>query len=240
MEDPYAVLGLTSSATKEEVTAAYRKLAKKYHPDLNPGDKEADRKMRALNAAYETIKAQKTGGASYERPDGSYGPQQREQPGGYRGSDPYGGFDFGGFGSFEEIFNELFGGGRQQGQPWGQQGTGAPTLRHVRLYIQNRQYWEAMRMLSQIPGKDAEWYYLSALANAGTGNRVTALTHAKDAVRMEPGNVEYQQLLDQFQQGGFTYQQTGQSRGFSMQGMGRSLLQIAIAQLFCLFCCRPC
>ena len=42
MEDPYKILGISPSAAEEEVTRAYRKLAKKYHPDLNPGDKAAE------------------------------------------------------------------------------------------------------------------------------------------------------------------------------------------------------
>ena len=51
MQDPYSVLGVPESASLNEVTAAYRKLAKKYHPDLNPGDKAAEQKMRQINAA---------------------------------------------------------------------------------------------------------------------------------------------------------------------------------------------
>ena len=237
MEDPYKVLGLGSSASEEDVTKAYRRLAKKYHPDLNPGDKTAEQRMRQVNAAYEQIKAQKTGGASYERPDGSYGPQQQGQPGGgyaHRGDDPFGGFDFGGFG---DIFGDIF------GQAWQQQDSGqsgAPDLRQARLYIQARQYQNALRMLAQIQEHNAEWHYLSAIASAGAGNRVTALNHAKEAVRMDPGNEEYHQLLDQFQQGSFTYRQAGQSQGFDMHKMGRTFLQIMLAQMLCFCCCRGC
>ena len=55
INDPYAVLGVSRGASKEEVTKAYRKLAKKYHPDLNPGDEEAAKKMAEVNAAYDSI-----------------------------------------------------------------------------------------------------------------------------------------------------------------------------------------
>ena len=51
MTDPYKVLGLPSTATDEEVKQAYRRLAKRYHPDANPGDKEAERCMEEINAA---------------------------------------------------------------------------------------------------------------------------------------------------------------------------------------------
>ncbi len=56
IKDPYSVLGVPRGASEDEVTKAYRRLAKKYHPDLNPGDKEAEMKMSEINAAYEQIK----------------------------------------------------------------------------------------------------------------------------------------------------------------------------------------
>lgn len=239
MTDPYQILGISSSASNEEVTQAYRKLAKKYHPDINPGDKAAEAKMREVNAAYEQIKNKKTGGAKYERADGSYGPRQQSPGGGghYRGDDPFGGFDF------SDLFGEFFSGGwEQQGGYGGGQSSGGhtPMQRQARLYLQNGQYNDAWRVLSQMKDRDAEWYYLSALAQGGTGNRVTALSYAKDAVRLQPNNLEYQQLLRQFEQGSFTYRQRGQSRGFDMQTAGRSMLQLLLAQVVCCFCCRIC
>ena len=50
--DPYKVLGISPNATDDEIKQAYRKLAKKYHPDLNPGDETAAKKMQEINAAY--------------------------------------------------------------------------------------------------------------------------------------------------------------------------------------------
>ncbi len=54
--NPYKVLGVPDGASEEECTRAYKKLAKKYHPDLNPNDKEAEKKMAEINAAYDRIK----------------------------------------------------------------------------------------------------------------------------------------------------------------------------------------
>ena len=82
MEDPYQVLGLERGASDEEVKKAYRRLAKKYHPDANPGDAEAARKMQEINAAYEQIKnPPQPGGAGYG--GGTY------TGGAGYGSDPY-------------------------------------------------------------------------------------------------------------------------------------------------------
>lgn len=56
MRDPYSILGVGQNATESEITSAYRELAKKYHPDLNPNDSEAERKMQEINEAYDAIK----------------------------------------------------------------------------------------------------------------------------------------------------------------------------------------
>lgn len=57
MKDPYQVLGVSRDATDEQISKAYKKLAKKYHPDLNPGDAQAEEKMREINAAYDAIRS---------------------------------------------------------------------------------------------------------------------------------------------------------------------------------------
>ena len=73
--DPYDILGVSYDASEEEIKAAYRALAKKYHPDVNPGDELAARKMNEINAAYEAIKAETPGewGFSWEYPEEDWG-----------------------------------------------------------------------------------------------------------------------------------------------------------------------
>ncbi len=73
MNDPYAVLGLSPGASDEEVKKAYRALAKKYHPDRNPGDEAAARKMQEINAAYEQIKDPDKASQTYGHSRGGYG-----------------------------------------------------------------------------------------------------------------------------------------------------------------------
>ena len=64
MRDPYSVLGVSPNATDEEIKEAYRKLAKKYHPDLNPDKELAEKMMKEINLAYDTIKKQREEGIS--------------------------------------------------------------------------------------------------------------------------------------------------------------------------------
>jgi len=69
IDDPYKILGVSPDATDDEIKQAYRRLAKQYHPDRNPGDAAAAKKMQQINAAYEQIKNPDT----YRRTGQSYG-----------------------------------------------------------------------------------------------------------------------------------------------------------------------
>ncbi|MBE7092139.1 MAG: molecular chaperone DnaJ [Clostridiales bacterium] len=63
--DPYKVLGVSPNATQEEISKAYKKLARKYHPDLNPNDKQAAEKMSQINQAYDLIRSGKGASGGY-------------------------------------------------------------------------------------------------------------------------------------------------------------------------------
>ncbi len=75
-------------------------------------------------------------------------------------------------------------------------------------YLAARHYVEALNVLQRISNRSARWYYYSAVANSGLGNNVIALEHARQAVAMEPGNSEYEKVLNQIQWQSQRYQNT--------------------------------
>ena len=106
--DYYEVLGVDKGADDSTIKSAYRKLAKKYHPDMNPGDKDAEAKFKEASEAYAVLSD-----PDKRRQYDQFGHAAFEQggPGGY------GGFDFGSMDFtdiFGDIFGDLFGGGRSR------------------------------------------------------------------------------------------------------------------------------
>lgn len=104
-KDYYELLGVSRTATADEIKKAYRKLAMKYHPDRNPGDKVAEEKFREATEAYEALKDEQKR-AAYDR--FGHAAFDQSQGGGAHGFGG-GGFDF--TSSFADIFDEMFGGG---------------------------------------------------------------------------------------------------------------------------------
>ena len=103
MRDPYEVLGVPHDASEEDIKKAYRRLAKKYHPDLNPGDPEAAKKMQEVNAAYEQLQNPGQRNAAYDRT------QQNTQQSAYGGYGNYGGYTgYGGYGQGSQDGQEDF------------------------------------------------------------------------------------------------------------------------------------
>ena len=213
MNDPYKVLGVSPSASDEEIKTAYRNLAKKYHPDLNPGDKYAAERMNEINAAYDQIKnpqpqdayGSESYGASYGSPWGSYG----------------------------------YSNGYGYGSAWqGEEQTERNELKAARNYIRARHFSEAVTALSGVPAaeRDGEWYYLFAIAQFNMGNRAAALDAARRAVGRSPGNAKYEQLLQQIESGARAYDDAGSSYGFRSVGTNNRICPMCAAALLCSIC----
>ena len=244
--DPFAVLGVSSSASEDEIKAAYRKLAKKYHPDLNPGDKVAEEKMREVNDAYtRALQIKKTGrdpsaspygagGAGGSSGYGAYG-SPFGQGSYYGGNSGYGGQNgqngnpFGDFGFDFDPFSAFFGGAQSRQQTgYRTRSYANPELKTAESHVLSNRYNEAISLLNRIPTHDADWHALYAKADLGLGNRISALDHARAAVRMSPGDPDYQALLNTIEAGRQTYRQT-RAGGYDFRS--------AICANPCLTCC---
>lgn len=162
--NPYKVLGVPDGASEEECTKAYKKLAKKYHPDLNPDDKYAAQKMAEINAAYDQIKNQGNGSGSYSYSASSGGSSETDY------------------------------------------------YAAIARFINNRQFQQALNLLDEIEDRNAQWYYLSSVANYGLNRRELAVEQINTACSMEPSNPIYRQTKDKIENtypfnpfGGFGY-----------------------------------
>lgn len=261
-ENPYDVLGVSPDASPDEVKKAYRKKARENHPDLNPNDPGAAERMNRINEAYDRImnpekyeardrRAQAASGqaAGPQRPSAGYGygaggpgPQRpgagqsgsAYEHGPSGGSGPYGwtgGFDF------DDLFG--FGGfaGTAAGGPIHPEASASDSaeVRAAIDAINAGRFQQAIGILNAITsgGRDARWYYLSALANDGAGNTLMALEQIRRAVRLDPSNPDYQRAQRKFQQDSVEYQEEGQARGFTMVGVDPMMLCCGI------WCCGP-
>lgn len=210
MFDPYSVLGVSRNASDEEIKKAYRKLSRKYHPDANinnPNKAQAEEKFKEIQQAYDQIMKEREYGSSGGASQGGYG--------GYGG--------FGGYGG--------------QSSTGGYQDEESVRRQAAANYINSGHYREAMNVLSGLQHHNGQWYYLSAMANMGLGNNVNALNDIREAVRLEPNNLQYQ-MMQQRMEGGGTWYQEMQSPFGGMPSDGSDYcMKLCLANLFCGLCC---
>ena len=222
MQDPYSVLGVSPSASDDEIKKAYRALAKKYHPDVNNGSSSAEMKMKEINEAYSAIMKMRREGTAGDYA-GGYG------AGGY-GTSGFGGFHgYGGFNSY---------GSSDGSADYGSQESRVH-MQAARNFIHSGHHQEAMNLLEGILERTAEWYYLAGEASYGLGNRVAALTYARQAVSMDPMNFEYRLLLNRLEVGAQSYQHNGATWGFGMPGVmcASPMLTCCLSYALCNCCC---
>ncbi|MCR4922862.1 MAG: J domain-containing protein [Lachnospiraceae bacterium] len=218
MSNPYSVLGVSETASEEEIKKAYRALSRRYHPDANvnnPNKAQAEEKFKEIQQAYQQIM------------------DMREK--GYKGYSDNDGYGFGGFGGFN---NGSYGGSRRSySSGAGSMGEEAVHLQAAANYINNRRYREAINVLEGINNRDGQWYYMSALANAGLGNNIQAMEYARTAVNMEPDNIVYRDFLDRLSYGGQVYRDKRTEYGGTVLNTDNLCVKLCFWNLVCNLCC---
>lgn len=207
MFDPYSVLGVSRDASDEEIKKAYRRLSRKYHPDANINNPNKDQAEEKFKEIQQ-----------------AYDQIMKEREYGSSGG-AYGGNNYGGFGGFGGQTNT------------GYQDEEAIRRQAAANYVQSGHYQEAMNVLSSLKERNAQWYYLSAVTNMGLGNNVNALNHIREAVRMEPDNMQYRMMLQRMEGGGSWYQEQQNPFGGMPVGGNGLCMKCLIANMACSCCC---
>ena len=182
MNDPYSVLGVSPSASDEEIKKAYRDLARKYHPDNyhdNPLADLAQEKMKEINEAYDTVTRQRSSGNAYQ----SYGGSAGQNYSGYSGQSYSGARQ--GYSSQNSAFAD------------------------VRAAIDAGNIQLAEQLLNQKSTRTAEWHFLMGSVCYRKGWMDEAARYFQTAVSMEPFNAEYRQALQYMNSGGQAYRYNG-------------------------------
>lgn len=180
MGSSYEVLGIREGASEEEIKTAYKKLAKKYHPDRyldNPLSDLAEEKFKEINVAYDQLIK------NNRNSNQSYGQSQNNNQ--------------------QNSYN------RSSSQ------SGNISFQRIRQMIQARQFREADRMLNEISNRNGEWHFLKGINAMNTGQFQKGYDHLRNAVQLEPNNLEYRQAYDQIQRRSTGYRNMSNSRGYS-------------------------
>ena len=213
MRDPYEILGVSSTASDEEIKKAYRELARKYHPDNyqnNPLADLAQEKMKEINEAYDTVTRQR----SEARSSANRSQSSTWSQGSYYSAPN-------GYGTRQES-NRTSGNTGSIGQ-------------RVRAAINLGRLDEAEQLLRQFPTQNAEWYFLRGEIAYRRGWVDEARQYYQMACSMDPSNYEYQRALSVARAENTPYRQS------SFDGDDLNTACSVCNTLMCLNClCRSC
>jgi molecular chaperone DnaJ len=174
-QDFYEILGVSKSASPDELKRAYRKLAMQHHPDRNAGDKNAEQKFKDLNEAYDILKDDQKR-AAYDR----FGHAAFEQGGGHPGGF---GFAAGGFADiFDEMFGEFMGGGRR-----GQGGANRGSDLRYNLEISLEEAFRGKQTTIRVPTLVACDQCKGSGAEAGSKPVTCPRCHGRGRLRVQQG-----------------------------------------------------
>lgn len=223
MTDPYQVLGVSRSASDEEIKKKYRSLSRRYHPDANvnnPNKDQAEEMFKRVQQAYDQIMKER---------------QQGYSSNGYGGSSAGGygcgtGGSAGGFGNYGD-----FGSWRTDRSAEQE----SPRMQAAANYIRSHHYAEALHVLNDmaVSERQARWYYYSAVANQGAGNNATAMEHIGRAVELEPSNTQYRQYQQYLAYGGTWYTNMSGSYDRPYSGYSSPCLTLFLEMMLCSCCC---
>jgi molecular chaperone DnaJ len=171
--DYYEVLGVAKNASEQEIKQAYRKLAMKYHPDKNQGEKAAEEKFKEVSEAYEMLSdPQKR--SSYDQFGHAGVDQNYRQPGGQAG----------GFGNFSDIFDDLFGGGSRRQQKSGPR-AGSDLAYNLEITLEEAVH--GIEKQIKIPTHNHCKTCEGSGAKPGTSKHSCKTCHGQGVVRMQQG-----------------------------------------------------
>ena len=243
VNEPHKILGVSENATQDEIKKAYRQMAKKYHPDLNPGDENAAKKMNEINEAYDMLmNPEKYSAQRAQSSYGGYNPSgynpYGQQNGSYRtytyGNGPFGGWTYTNV-DFEDFFGGSYSNSNSDFYNIEVEETDSYDFRKAIMEIANRKFNDALNSLARVPSyaRKARWHYINAVANYGAGNTVQASADIQKAVNEDPGNQKYRAAYQQINRSSQTYQRNARTYHSNLGGIGSLCCSMALSQILC-------
>lgn len=239
--NPYEVLGITPSATPQEIREAYLALAKKYHPDRYQDSalkKQAEDKMKRINAAYDILTKQQP---KYTQTTSQTGSQTSGQTGQQTSGQQTGSYysttgTWGWTNSHRHATAEDLGRENNHGNESSRySGRYAAEFFRVRQLINLGEIETAMKLLNAIPLKNAEWEFLYGMCCYRNGKYSQAYEFISRACRMDPDNTEYAAALNTMR--GSTRNTTTWTKSADSLDTAGFCVSVICANILCGLCC---